>query len=95
MLEEAEVAFQAAGIAFQGLRYSRIDDRKNAFDHNLATLQFFAYINENLLLTDEEAIQIRQNTHDIDYETLLDKWILIQASHNSDFLTTNIPQENL
>ncbi len=60
---------------YLGLRYGRIDERKNAFDPHIATIQFFAFINENRLLTDNEAIQIRKDNPETDYCVALDAWI--------------------
>jgi len=75
-LEEIGSALATAGIDYQGLRYGRIDSRKNAFDPQIGTIQFFAFINENRLLTDSEAMQIRDENPETDYQAELYSWIL-------------------
>lgn len=74
-LEEAEQSLSSINIAFQGLRYGYIDERKKAFDKDLGTIQFFAFYNEGKLLSDEEALQIREADPNFDYSTYLDEWI--------------------
>lgn len=55
------------------LRYRQMDAHKAAFDKNIATLQFFAFINQGEILSDEDAMQLKQN---LNYEEMLDHWIL-------------------
>lgn len=74
-LQEAEESLSGTEIEFQGLRYSHIDARKQAFDKDLGTIQFFAYYNEGKLLSDEEAMVIRKANPNVDYTALLDNWI--------------------
>lgn len=62
-------------IPFTGLRYSRSDARKSAFDQTLGTIQFLAYVNEGKILTDEEALKTKLANEQIDYESLLDELI--------------------
>lgn len=76
-LQEGLQVLNEVGIRCQGLRYNRIDHRKKSFDHNLATIEFFAFINKNQLITDEEALEI-SSIHPLDYEMLLNDWILQQ-----------------
>lgn len=74
-LEEAEQSLSSTNIAFQGLRYGHIDERKKGFDKDLGTIEFFAFYNEGKLLSDEEALQIRQANPNFDYTAFLEEWI--------------------
>lgn len=74
-LEEAEQTLSAIHVTFQGLRYGRIDARKKDFDRDLGTIEFFAFYNEGKLLTDEEAMQLRQANPAFDPSAALDEWI--------------------
>lgn len=80
-LKEAEEILETAGIAFQGLRYNLIANRKSSFDHNLAIIEFFAFMDKNQLMTDEEALQIQNNNPNTDYDALLNQWILKKAAN--------------
>lgn len=74
-LEEAELSLNSVNITSQGLRYSHIDQRKNAFDKDLGTIEFFAFYNDGKLLSDEEALQIKKANLGFDYTAYLDQWI--------------------
>lgn len=72
-LEEIAKSLEPFGIEFIGLRYSKNDSLKKAFDLDLAIIEFMAYIHEGKLLTNEEAKNLRSST---DYKILLDDWII-------------------
>lgn len=79
-LENAEAALISTDIKFEGFRYGRADVLKMNFDPILGNIQFFAFIKEGKILSDEEAIQIKQSHPEIDYTLLLDSFILDCAS---------------
>lgn len=78
-LEEAEAALAETGIAFQGIRYGRTDDDK--FDPTLGTIEFMAWINDKKVMSDEEALLIKQSNPNVNYEIMLDVYI-----HRSAFM---------
>lgn len=78
-LKIAEENLSSLNIKFIGLRYGQGDERKKEFDKTLGTIQFFAYINENRLMTDEEALQEREKSSEVNWEECLDAWILETA----------------
>ncbi len=57
------------------LRYNSVDARKQMFDPEIASLEFFEYFQNGRLITDEEAIQIKQSNN-TNYKEMLDNWIL-------------------
>lgn len=73
-LEEAEEVLALAGIPFTGIHYDKIDDVEE-FDPTLGTVEFFALINEDKILSDEDAMQMMPTDRSVDYEALLDKYI--------------------
>lgn len=54
-LENAQMALASTDIKFKGFRYGRADMRKAHFDPLVGTIQFFAFINEGRIMSDEEA----------------------------------------
>lgn len=79
VLKETEGMLNSSNIAFVGLRYSRTDARKIAFDSDIANIQFFSFMNENKLLSDAEALSIRTRTSEVDYQAKLNGWIGLRA----------------
>lgn len=73
-LESAQEALESTGISFTGIRYGRADSKED-FDPTLGTIQFFAFINEGIILSDEEALKSMPVDKSIDYEALLTKYI--------------------
>lgn len=76
-LEEAEAALAETGIAFQGIRYGRSDD--DQFDPTLGTIEFMAWTNDKKVMSDEEALQIKQSNPTVNYEMMLDAYIQHRA----------------
>jgi hypothetical protein len=60
------------------LRYNSVDARKKTFNPELASVEFFEYFLDCRLMTDEEALQMKQTDEGqiTDYEEMLDAWIL-------------------
>ncbi len=81
-LEEAEAALLSTDVKFEGFRYGRADAVKTSFDPILGTIQFFAFIEEKKVLSDEEALQIKQADPEVDYVAQLDHFILEQLKLN-------------
>lgn len=75
-LGKVEENMLASGIDFQGLRYKKLDEWKLSFDATLGTIEFFAYLNEMKLMTDDEALEVKNQNPEVDYEKLLNAWIL-------------------
>jgi uncharacterized protein DUF2608 len=78
-LENAEATLLTANIPFQGFRYGGSDELKNKFDFVLGNIQFFAFINQKQILSDEQAAQIKQLHPEVNYDSLLDSYILENA----------------
>lgn len=78
-LYSAQLAVEEQGIEFAGLRYGAADERKTDVDLTVGTIEFFALINDDAVMVDEEAIRIKQ-TSDIDYEVLLGQYIQAEAA---------------
>lgn len=74
-LEIVEAALSTTNIAFTGWRYSRTDSHRDTFYPVLGIIEFIAFINENKILSDEEAIQYYSVHSEIDYEAWLDDLI--------------------
>lgn len=79
-LESVQEALMPTGIAFKGIRYGRADSLKESFDPTLGTIEFFALIHESKILSDAEAVDIKQNHSTVNYEAMLDDYIQ-QAAH--------------
>lgn len=79
VLEEAENTLAAHAIETIGLRYNRVDAHKKAFNADVATIQFFAFINDNKFLSDQEALEIKMQNQEVDFQSKLDAWILQRA----------------
>jgi hypothetical protein len=79
-LKDAEETLMQANIPFEGFRYSHSDHLKTDFDPVLGHIQFFAFMKERQILSDEEAKLIKESNPDTDYDALLDKYILENAS---------------
>lgn len=77
-LKDIEQALSLLNVDFQGLRYGQGDERKKHFDSTLATIEFFAYMTENKLMTDEEALQERTKNPNVNWEEQLNAWIMSQ-----------------
>lgn len=56
------------------LRYNSVDARKKMFDPEIASVEFFEYFLNDRLITDEEAVQIKQSGN-TNYKDMLDSWI--------------------
>lgn len=63
-------------IPFTGFRYVHSDNLKRDFDPTLGNIQLFAYINEKKIISDEQAMHIKQTHPELDYDKLLDDFIL-------------------
>jgi hypothetical protein len=74
-LESVQEALLPTGIAFKGFRYGRADNLKENFDPALGTIEFFAFIKEGSLISDAEALKIKQSNSAINYEAMLDSYI--------------------
>lgn len=74
-LEEVVTTLKGNGIESQGLRYARLDAFKRTFDPVLGTIEFLYFLDRQMLLSDEQAQQIKRENPSIDYEALLDAWI--------------------
>lgn len=81
-LEDVETALLSTDVKFEGFRYGRADVVKTSFDPTLGTIQFFAFIEERKILSDEEALQIKQAHPEVDYAAQLDHFILEQLKLN-------------
>jgi hypothetical protein len=78
-IESAEAALVAKNIKFEGFRYGRADQHKNNFDPVIGNIEFFAFINNRKILSDQDARQIQRNNPTVDYNKLLDNYILDQT----------------
>lgn len=74
-LENVEEALKPTGIMFIGMRYGRCDGRKQTFDPDLGTIQFFEYIKKGRVMYDEEAKKFKREHPDMPYEALLVDYI--------------------
>lgn len=83
-LNEAEEALKQKRIEFKGLQYTANDGFKESVNVTLATIEFFELMNQGRVMLDEEAKQVHQSTSDVDYDQLLDNFILEQASQLSN-----------
>lgn len=75
-LENTEEALSESNIPFVGFRYGRSDRQKDDFDFSLGKIQFFAFMNQGQILSDEQAAQIKQLYPEVDYNSLLDNYII-------------------
>jgi hypothetical protein len=73
-LESAQQALESLGIPFTGIRYGRAD-KGEIFDPTLGTIEFFALMQEDKVLSDEEALNRMPVDKSINYEGFLDKYI--------------------
>lgn len=81
-LEEIESALNGQPVTFIGLRYGRCDERKAKFDPALGNIQFVSFMLNGRILTDEEALELKQkDPAGTDYEVLLDPFINAQISN--------------
>lgn len=74
-LESAADALKDTGINFDGFRFNRSDINSANFDPVIGTIQFFAFINSKQIMSDEEALQVKQNNPNVDYDLLLNEYI--------------------
>lgn len=74
-LESVESSLTSTGIHFVGLRYGKCDSRIENFDPELGTIEFFALLNENKIITDAEALKIKKRQPEVDYEAKLNEYI--------------------
>lgn len=79
-LENVETSLLSADIKFEGFRYGRADALKIDFDPILGNIQFMEFIKERKILSDEEALQIKQENPEKDFTKVLDAFILIALS---------------
>lgn len=78
-LDDAEKALANSGITFSGIRYSRCDAQKASFDPILGIIEFVAFVKEDRIMLDDEAIKIKQRNSDTNYKAILDDLILKMA----------------
>lgn len=78
-LESSGKALAPLNIDFVGLRYAKSDEWKKSFDTTLGTIEFFSYMTENKLMSDEEAQQVKEKNPNVNWEERLDVWILDSA----------------
>lgn len=81
-LNNAEESLMTTGIPFQGFRYGRSDILKQNFDPTIGTIQFFYFIAQEQIISDERALQVKESNPDVDYNALLDTWIIESVSWN-------------
>lgn len=74
-LADVETALKASGTEFVGLRYTRTDNRINDFSPDLGTIQFLTYMRHGTLLTDEEAMAIKEGDVFAEHEFFLEEFI--------------------
>lgn len=74
-LENVEESLKSIGIQFIGLRYGRCDGRKQTFDPDLGTIQFFEYIKKGRVMYDEEAKKFKRENPGMPFEALLVDYI--------------------
>lgn len=74
-LESVQEALQSTGIGFKGIRYGRADSLIENFDPTLGTIEFFAFINEGKIMSDAEALVVKQKDSTTNYEAKLDDYI--------------------
>lgn len=77
-LMNVEDSLKETSIEIVLLRYNSVDARKKTFDPELASLEFLEYFQTGRLVTDEEALQMKQSDEGsmTNYEEMLDSWIL-------------------
>ncbi|MBA3721109.1 MAG: DUF2608 domain-containing protein [Parachlamydiaceae bacterium] len=75
-LKVVETLSHENSIEFNGLRYTRTDDRKANYDPVLGIIEFDAFINEHRVMSDQEALQIKLSNPDANYEVFLENLIL-------------------
>ena len=78
-LENAQLALALTDIKFKGFRYGRADELKTNFDPIIGNIQFFAFINDRKIMSDEEAKQIKDANPDVNYSSLLDSYIFMNS----------------
>jgi len=81
-LETTQVSLDTLKISFCGLNYgvSELDDQN--LDYTLGIIELFALLNENVCLSDAEAFQIKLSHPEIDYQLMLDRFILQKAQES-------------
>lgn len=70
-----EISGQLRPLRTTFLRYGKLDGRKKGFDPDLGTIQFFAFMDQNQLMKDEEALAIKQANPEVNYQEMLDQAI--------------------
>lgn len=83
-LKNAEEMLVFRGVKFEGLRYGRSDILKTNFDPILGNIQFFAFINNQQILSDEQALRIKQEHPETDFSLMLDDYIREQMNLKSE-----------
>lgn len=80
-LMNVENSLKETSIETVLIRYNSVDARKKTFNPELASLEFFEYFLNGRLVTDEEALQMKQTDEGqiTNYEEMLDSWILEKA----------------
>lgn len=79
-LANAEAILRSADRKFVGLRYGHADLLKTNFDPILGNIQFFVFMKEGRIISDDEAYQIQQASPEVNYVKLLDVFIESQKS---------------
>lgn len=79
-LESLQQALEAKGIRFTGLRYGRSDALKENFDPALGTIEFFTFLNQGRIMSDAEALKIKESNPQTNYEAQLDEYIKQQQA---------------
>ncbi|MBA3957185.1 MAG: DUF2608 domain-containing protein [Parachlamydiaceae bacterium] len=74
-LEAVNAALAGSNIEFIGLRYGHNDQMRDQFDPVLGIIELFALLEENRLMTDDEAQQMKDNQGAEFYHQKLDAYI--------------------
>lgn len=81
-LENVEAALATKNYAFTGFHYTGANSRKDKFNPMLGIIEFIAFIKENKILSDQEAIQISLENPEEDYRVRFDNLIRSLAEEN-------------
>lgn len=80
-LESAQAAAQALEVPFQGIQYTKGDERKAQFNLKAAILQFF-FLLDGHILPNEYALLLTSSSTDEEFKTLLDGFITSEYAQN-------------
>lgn len=78
-LDNLEKSLDLAGVKFVGLHYRRAEAQTSAFDPVLGTIEFFSVINEGKIISDADALELKQNLPHVNHEEVLDEFIRMRA----------------